>query len=163
MPFFERIECLRNRRQGCRSRHQPQRVPGRGRVDHDHVVTQPGQACDVDQPRQLVDTGYRQVDQRFRVVAIEDSTVFDDVRERLAMTAAPPREGARRIELHRFEPRRDSDGPRREPPPEHVAKRMGGIGGNDEDTATGARFGDSPGGRASRLADAAFAAVENED
>jgi hypothetical protein len=40
---------------------------------------------------------------------------------------------------------------------------MGGIGGNDEDTAAGARFGDSPGGRASRLADAAFAAVENED
>jgi hypothetical protein len=40
---------------------------------------------------------------------------------------------------------------------------MGRIGGNDEDTPAGARLGDSPGGRASRLADAAFAAVENED
>jgi hypothetical protein len=40
---------------------------------------------------------------------------------------------------------------------------MCGIGGNDEDTPAGARFGDSAGGGASRLADAAFAAVENED
>lgn len=78
------------------------------------------------------------------------------------MFVQPARERARRIELNGIKARHDARRTSRQFLVEYVTERMRGVCRHDEHAAAGACFRDGPGGRARRLADAAFAAVEDE-
>ncbi len=176
MILLQQIENLCHRRDRLRRRQQPQRVPGRRSVDDNDSVWRianrmifsavsafhAGEPGDFEQPDELVDPGDRQIEQRVDVFGVEPGAVFEDLAERAAVLLQPARERPRRVELDGVERPANRLGRAREGDAERVAEGVGGVGRHQQHAAPCRRFGNGPRRRRRRLADAAFAAVENE-
>ena len=192
--LLEIPEDVGHRGHRFRRRQQPQRVAGRRGVDNDEVIGTPrprspprlgflaccarfafpfGEAGDLEDPHQLIDAGNREIEQRVHVLAIEPGAVLEDLTKWPAVILQPPRERARRVELHGVERWSDACGTAGQPHAEGVAKRVRGIGRDDQHATRlglvspkrrrrGGGFGHGAGGRARRFAHAAFSTVEDD-
>ena len=120
------------------------------------------QPIDLEDSHQLVDPWDRQIQQRVDILSVEPRAVFEDLAERAPMLAEPPREGARRIELHGVERGAQACGHGGEGDAERVAEGMRRIGRDDQDAKAGGGLRHGMHGGTGGLADAALTAVEDE-
>ena len=173
MLRLQRVEHAGNDANGFRRGKQPQRVPGRRRVDDDEVVRlHVREPLDLHQSDQFVDAGKRQVQQRVDVAAIEPCTMLQDVSKGAPMILEPARERAGGIELDRVEAAPDLARRGRQFHVERVAERVRRIGGDDQHAGRALRKrkgGPVPpkrckreGGGARRFTDASLSSVENQ-
>jgi hypothetical protein len=145
-----------------RNLEEPQGMGGRCGI-HDHLlhVALPGDPGQLQHAHQLVDAGQRKTEEPVHVLFIQIGPAPGDLLEDLPALAEPAVQGPLDVQLGREEVLRDLDRFPGQRPVEGVAERVGGVGGDGEDTAPPGRF-QGGGGGAGGLADSPLAAEEAE-